>query len=179
MNQPVHIFPSIPFATYAFFVALDIPCQIQLQVGLGFHNHISAYLDISVFLPDSFYLLPHYPYEFVKDLLFYLCKLSGIFESQPAHWEGLPLSLEDEILDYPVFLDPSFSRALSHDTLSSRPLKRLKPALLKLKSVILHFSLPVLALEAFGKEEVKLKYNVSGLCNNESLESEKFGKDTG
>ena len=28
----------------------------------------------------------------------------------------------------------------------------------------------VLALEAFGEEEVKLKYNVSGLCNNE------FGK---
>ena len=35
----------------------------------------------------------------------------------------------------------------------------------------------VLALETFGEEEVKLKYNVSSLC--ESLESEKFGKDAG
>ena len=39
--------------------------------------------------------------------------------------------------------------------------------------------IPVLALEAFGEEEVKLKHNVSDLCNNESLESERFGKDTG
>ena len=38
--------------------------------------------------------------------------------------------------------------------------------------------IPVLALEASGEEEVKLKSNVSGLCNDESLESEKFGKDT-
>ena len=38
--------------------------------------------------------------------------------------------------------------------------------------------IPVLALEASGEEEVKLKCNVSSLCNDESLESEKFGKDT-
>jgi len=37
----------------------------------------------------------------------------------------------------------------------------------------------VLALEAFGEEEVRLKCNGSGLCNNESLESERFGKDAG
>ena len=37
----------------------------------------------------------------------------------------------------------------------------------------------VLALEAFGEEEVRLKCNCSGLCNNESLESERFGKDAG
>jgi len=37
----------------------------------------------------------------------------------------------------------------------------------------------VLALEAFGEEEVKLKCNVSGLCNDESLESERFGEGTG
>ena len=33
---------------------------------------------------------------------------------------------------------------------------------------------PVLALEISGEEEVKLKCNVSTLCNDESLESEKF-----
>ena len=36
--------------------------------------------------------------------------------------------------------------------------------------------IPVLALEAFGEEEVRLKCNGSGLCNNESLERERFGK---
>ena len=34
--------------------------------------------------------------------------------------------------------------------------------------------IPVLALETSGEEEVKLKCNVSTLCNDESLESEKF-----
>ena len=40
---------------------------------------------------------------------------------------------------------------------------------------------PVLALEISGEEEVKLKCNVSTstLCNDESLESEKFEKDAG
>ena len=34
--------------------------------------------------------------------------------------------------------------------------------------------IPVLALETSGEEEVKLKCNASTLCNDESLESEKF-----
>jgi len=33
--------------------------------------------------------------------------------------------------------------------------------------------IPVLALEAWGREGLKLKYNASNFCNNESLESEK------
>ena len=39
--------------------------------------------------------------------------------------------------------------------------------------------IPVLALEASGEEEVKLKSNVSGLCNDEILEREKIEKDAG
>ena len=39
--------------------------------------------------------------------------------------------------------------------------------------------IPVLALEAFGEAEVKLKCNVSCLCNDESLEREKLEKDAG
>lgn len=41
-------------------------------------------------------------------------------------------------------------------------------------------NIPVLALEASRGEEVKLKYNVSSFCNDESLKSEKrFGKHIG
>ena len=36
--------------------------------------------------------------------------------------------------------------------------------------------IPVLALEASGQEEVKLKCNVRSLRNDESLENEKFGE---
>ena len=39
--------------------------------------------------------------------------------------------------------------------------------------------IPVLALEASGEEEVKLKSNVSCLCNDEILEREKIEKDGG
>ena len=39
--------------------------------------------------------------------------------------------------------------------------------------------IPVLALKTSVEEEVKLKCNVSTLCNDESLESEKFEKDAG
>ena len=39
--------------------------------------------------------------------------------------------------------------------------------------------IPVWALEAWGGEGVKLKYNVSNVCDDESLESEKgLGKQT-
>ena len=37
----------------------------------------------------------------------------------------------------------------------------------------------LLVLEASGEKVVKLKCNVSTLCNDESLESEKFEKDAG
>ena len=46
MYPSAHIFPSVPFPVYllveTFFVALQVPCQIQLEVGFGFPNPISA-----------------------------------------------------------------------------------------------------------------------------------------
>ena len=46
---------------------------------------------------------------------------------------------------------------------------------------LMKLNILVLALEAWGGERVKLKCNVSTstLCNDESLESEKFEKDAG
>lgn len=150
-TQQVHGFPSLFcwWCTFRilFFVSFHMPCQIQLQVVLHFHNPVPVKLDSSLT-----FLLCHLSMLSPLVELLFMSELRRLLLIYTGHLQSLLvklylLTLQVVILQYQLaLLDCSFLHGVFPWILSSKQLSEEIWSLLSLKSMLVLMLLVLLLI---------------------------------